>query len=188
MALCFILLLVFCGIGASKGDTCLLLREYGVFPYEVAPNFYGYSLLHYAAEGDLSDHNLGAVSQNASVVVQMLLKCYEEYDRLHERVTATSRNGNTPLCRACRYGSEATVRLLVEAGSELEFRCQGGKTPLLIAAGWGTVANVKVLLQAGADTTAVSNRRHGLLWYAKYAKAAYRRPDVLDYLKGNNLV
>ena len=57
--------------------------------------------------------------------------------------------GWTPLHEACEHGYEEIVRLLVEAGADLNDRggdqC-GGMTPLHDAAQWGFIGIVKFLV------------------------------------------
>lgn len=48
-------------------------------------------------------------------------------------------------------GVPEIVRLLIEAGANIEVLDNDGKRPLHFAAEWGTVKTVKALLEAGAD-------------------------------------
>ena len=60
-----------------------------------------------------------------------------------------------PEMAAYGRGGEAMVRLLLDAGAEVDERTSGGYTPLVIAAGRGYTDVVRVLLEAGADIHAV---------------------------------
>jgi len=60
----------------------------------------------------------------------------------------------TPLHIACRIGDQEIVRLLVEAGADLEIKDVGRETALSIAAGNNHTELVAYLLEAGADVHA----------------------------------
>ena len=87
--------------------------------------------------------------------------------------------GQTPLMWAAAEGHGDTMKVLIEAGADLNARSSiiawerqrteeprdkwlppGGLTPLLFAARDGKVASVKVLLDAGADINLVDPDRH----------------------------
>jgi len=162
---------------------CLLLEQKGVKPYAV-DNTYKYTPLHHVAQHSLPKNNLEAVSSKNEEVVAALLRCYEEDGRLHEMVTATTRYRSTALCLAAAHGSVATVRLLLQAGSDLEHRCFAGRTPLLDAAQSNDVGVVKVLVEAGANTSSDDGGNHDVLWYAKMNRDyGTSRPEVLAYLQ-----
>lgn len=75
----------------------------------------------------------------------------------------TTKKGMSPLYVASQFGHEDVVRVLIEAGADVNF---GGTpsegdnywgNPLLVAAGWGHAGVVRILLDAGADPDAVSD-------------------------------
>merc|ERR1719244_90541 len=96
-----------------SGDACQELEKKGVEPYTYTKEYnypgYTYSVtvntLHEASQKNLEDNNFGAVSANASVVVQALLDCYEQDGTLHEMVTKTDKWDNIALCGAASWGS-----------------------------------------------------------------------------------
>jgi len=61
--------------------------------------------------------------------------------------------GNTPLwfaAQGARSGLDV-VRLLINAGADINLRCEHGRTALHMAAAWGHLAEVQLLLDHGAD-------------------------------------
>jgi ankyrin repeat protein len=60
-------------------------------------------------------------------------------------------NAATALHYAARFGSEETVRSLLECGANPDPHDSGGITPLFHAARRGNISTVKMLLEAGAD-------------------------------------
>jgi ankyrin repeat protein len=58
--------------------------------------------------------------------------------------------GMTPLCQAARNGHTLVVKVLLEAGADIEAEDVFGRTPLFRAAGNGHAAVINVLLEAGA--------------------------------------
>jgi hypothetical protein len=71
-------------------------------------------------------------------------------------MNAMDDDGDTPLHDACRLGSLARVRLLLDAGARTDARDDDlGTTPLHIACDRGRVGCVRLLLEAGAATQEV---------------------------------
>ena len=69
--------------------------------------------------------------------------------------TEADKYGETRLHMAAAWGSPAVVKVLLDAGADLEARAEGGATPLHMAAEWSqSPAVVKALLDAGADLEA----------------------------------
>lgn len=64
--------------------------------------------------------------------------------------SAVDGEGTTPLCLACRRGSDRMVTWLIARGAAVDARTRRGETPLSIAAGEGHVAAARALLDAGA--------------------------------------
>jgi len=62
--------------------------------------------------------------------------------------------GYTPLSRAASGGHEATVRLLLEEGANIEAKDQSGGTAIFHAASRGDEAIVRILLEKGANIEA----------------------------------
>ena len=72
-------------------------------------------------------------------------------------VDVRSRNetGTTPLHGAAGWGTPENIRILLEAGANVNARrIEDGRTPLHYAAAYGTPENVFALLELGADGTA----------------------------------
>lgn len=65
--------------------------------------------------------------------------------------------GNTPLMYGCAGGHEEVVRVLLEAGANVEDHNENGHTPLMEAASAGHVPVAKILLEHGAGINTHSN-------------------------------
>ncbi|WOL20109.1 hypothetical protein Cni_G28911 [Canna indica] len=83
-------------------------------------------------------------------------------------------DGRTALHFVAGLGSEECVRLLAEAGADVDRaeRAGGGLTPLHIAAGYGQPAAVRALLAAGAEPGALDGRGRTPLELAREVLAA----------------
>ncbi|RWW81133.1 hypothetical protein BHE74_00010504 [Ensete ventricosum] len=83
-------------------------------------------------------------------------------------------DGRTALHFAAGLGSEECVRLLAEAGADVDRpeRAGGGLTPLHVAAGYGQPAAARALLAAGADPGALDGRGRTPLELAREVLAA----------------
>ncbi|KAA8577061.1 hypothetical protein EYC84_007071 [Monilinia fructicola] len=76
-------------------------------------------------------------------------------------------NGKTPLSLAAKWGNIKVIKLLLEAGADIEGGEEDGQIPLLLAASFGRVDVVKLLLDCGADIKAKCPRGRTPLWYAR---------------------
>ncbi|RAH65578.1 ankyrin repeat domain-containing protein, partial [Aspergillus aculeatinus CBS 121060] len=78
-----------------------------------------------------------------------------------------SSEGETPLMRAAKGGHLAIVRLLVDAGANLEAQNRSQMTPLMLVAANGHRDVLQFLMQRGADPTVTqSNGCSALCWAA----------------------
>ncbi|CAN0532953.1 unnamed protein product, partial [Ectocarpus sp. 12 AP-2014] len=59
---------------------------------------------------------------------------------------------------AARYDRTGAIPLLVEAGADIEARCDKGQTPLFVASFFGSRAAMLALLQLGANVNTKTNR------------------------------
>lgn len=66
-------------------------------------------------------------------------------------------DGSTPLIAATSFDRAEIVRVLIEAGADLEKKKNDGATPLIVAAFLCREEVVKLLLEAGADKNARNN-------------------------------
>jgi uncharacterized protein len=91
----------------------------------------GWTALHYAAS-----HN----GPSATTLIQRFLDRYAYID-------AESPNGTTPLMMAARYGSEESVRLLLDAGADFQVKNKLGLTALDFAKLGVRPGNIRALEQ-----------------------------------------
>ncbi|HAB34016.1 MAG TPA: hypothetical protein DCE40_07945, partial [Exiguobacterium sp.] len=101
-------------------------------------NEYGFSALHLVAGGSGNKKVLRKLAQNVEL--------------LHQRTDDGA--GVTPLHYAAQEGKAKKVKLLLEAGAEVDVIGLDGFTPLYLAVGNNHPKAVKVLLKAGADIEA----------------------------------
>jgi uncharacterized protein len=86
--------------------------------------------------------------------------------------------GRTSLMYACLSGSAQCVKLLVQAGAEVNVRDCHGMTALMMAAVTGETDMVRCLVKAGADTDCRDeNQFTAVDWAAKWG-----RRNVVNYL------
>jgi len=173
----------------NGGGECQLWKQKGVDPYGI--DIYGFTPLHYASQNHIYRNNRWRGGNDATRDVQALLRCYEEDGRLAEMVAKTTYTHNTALCSAAYRGSASIVRLLLDAGSDIEHRCvkYAGMTPLLRATMYNELSVVKALLDAGSDITAVDDHGKSLMFYAEHNRDNNpRRPEVLNYIRAKNLI
>lgn len=89
------------------------------------------------------------VSGNRMNVVRLLLNAGASTE--HRDVVY----GQTSLSWACRSGLAPIVRVLLEAGADVESRSSAGLTPLHLACRYNSAESVEALLNAGADPNVV---------------------------------
>lgn len=124
---------------AYNGDyngVCDLLRA-GADPNERDDS--GYAPLHWAVFK-------GRCGGDREGIIRALLAAGAEVD-------AITGPGDSVLVLACRSGPHDLVRLVVEAGADVNAR-GGSDTPLTAAAGAGCDESVRLLLSRGADRSA----------------------------------
>ncbi|MCE5293676.1 MAG: ankyrin repeat domain-containing protein [Chlamydiales bacterium] len=93
-------------------------------------------------------------------------------------VDALDSDGNPALWTAASMGGTKAVRLLIEAGADVNYKSVDG-TPLLVQAILRNKSEVvKVLLEHSADLTAKSKDGISALWYAAY----FASPEIFKLL------
>ena len=93
--------------------------------------------------------------------------------------------GQKSLLQAVIESNEASVKLLLAEGAEVDARDEIGKTPLIIAADKGYFPIVQLLIQNGADI----NAQHNLHWTALMFAAGNGHSAIVKLLveKGANM-
>jgi ankyrin repeat protein len=86
--------------------------------------------------------------------------------------------GNTPLHDAANGGQSHLVRMLLDAGADVNARCAAGWTPLMRACNAGELAVVKTLLDEGADP-----HLRNAEGYTAYGRVPGTSTELLEYLK-----
>ena len=82
-------------------------------------------------------------------------------------VMGRNKYGGTPLHRAARHGSPTHIKILLEAGANVNAVDLNGNTPLIDAA--ESTKNVEILLEAGANIHAQNSLGDTALFRASYA-------------------
>lgn len=94
----------------------------------------------------------------------------------------------TPLHQAARAGDVDMLRLLIEAGADIEARAPGGATALHHAAYFGHPEVVRELLACGADHKAVDEAGYTPLQWARLWDHRHEEPGatvaVLELAEG----
>ena len=75
-------------------------------------------------------------------------------------------DGYTPLHYAASEGTPESIRVLLEAGAEVNARSNDGNTPLHYAASFGTPESIQVLIGIGSDLKAMDRYNNTRLHYA----------------------
>jgi len=166
-----------------KSSHCDWLRSKGVEPYATFPG----NLNHLMVAGfSKFENNLSNIGSSPSEVTEQLLRCYREDGTIGDMVTAVNAygHGTTALCVAT-YGADlATVRLLVAAGSDVNYNCQDNRSPLFEAVKWHKpLEMVQLLIAMGANTNHKDVSNNGLAHFAGMG-----RTDVRSYLRDRGLI
>ena len=93
--------------------------------------------------------------------------------------------GQESLFQAVIEGNEASVKILLAEGADIDARDDIGKTPLMIAADKGYFSIVQLLIQNGADV----NAQHNLHWTALMFATGKDHSAIVKFLveSGANL-
>src|SRR5689334_20291969 len=102
------------------------------------------------AETTVSDRFYDAIRRDDTAAVQALLKAND--------INLKDSRGDTPLMYAAAAGSEAMMRLLLDAGADVNTKNSFEATPLMWAI--TSLPRVKLLIDRGADVKARSKAGH----------------------------
>jgi len=98
-------------------------------------------------------------------------------------ITAENMSGDQSIHVACRRGYLPTVKVLLEAGADIEARDSvHNETPLLKAASMGKTDVISYLLHKGADITARNSRERDALMQAKMHEPG-KHPEAVALLE-----
>ncbi len=98
----------------------------------------------------------------------------------HDIISFTDENGMTALMKAAKEGNDWTIRLLIEAGSDVNARDKAGWTALMYAVRYqNSKTTVSILINSGAAIKVRNNHNTTpLLLAASYSQ----NPDILSLL------
>lgn len=113
---------------------------------------------------------LGASALVSLFVIQKLVRAWRDpnalarggfHEALRKRLLRSpslvhhhDEHGETPLHHAAKYGETEAMRVLLDAGAQVDARNVEGATPLLLAASFGGPEAVRLLLARGAEVNA----------------------------------
>jgi len=89
----------------------------------------------------------------------------------------------TPMHYAAVSGSVKSMRMLVEAGADINAFSPNGTTPLMMAAREGKEQAVRFLMSKGVDASVVNQSGFNAAGYAKRAKNEALAQELLKYAK-----
>jgi len=119
-----------------------------------------------------ADPNTVARDENGSLILTMVAAIAEDSDYLRLLLEhganpdqETGSIGKTLLYSAIMHGRRENVRLLVEAGADLNNQDGNGQTPMMTAAAVDKFWIVRFLLDAGADPSVKNTSSNNVTWY-----------------------
>lgn len=105
----------------------------------------------------------GCLKPGRSAVIKLLLDAGADV-----KLTSQSVGEVSALHHASLWGDPEMLKLLIEAGAEVDARTESGLTPLMMAVRHDNLDNLKTLLRAGADLAAEDqDGANALVWSTK---------------------
>jgi len=111
--------------------------------------------------------------------INNLFKPKSEEDIIKKLNKLTQEEKDKKLFKSCIYGQLDIVKMLIEAGANINVKDNGGDTALMRASVHGNEDIIKLLIEAGADVNAKDNDGSTSLMWA----LSFGHIKVVDLLK-----
>lgn len=92
-------------------------------------------------------------------------------------------SGRRALNEAAAGGNLEIIRMLLDAGAQINEKDANGNTPLIAAVMFGKLESIKLLIEKGADPNLPDNRGNSALDYAQLLGKFSDKQAILDYLQ-----
>jgi hypothetical protein len=93
------------------------------------------------------------------------------------------KDGSTPLIEACRFESEPSIEILINANAILDAQDELGHTALMVSAWLGRFRIVEMLLQSGASINLQDNSGNDALYWASAKVASLNAPTSTVFMQ-----
>ena len=134
--------LIYCYHGNSSKDIAQMLCDFGFSNV--------YSLDGGYTAWDATKNQTSSISQNSTLpeeVYAWLVEQGIDPNNINQRLD----NGMTALMQACRFGLTNVVKILLQAGADVNLTNNDGNNALWLACFSGDLATIEVLLEAGVN-------------------------------------
>jgi hypothetical protein len=158
--------------------------EYSVTDLVDAAKRGDYHAVHKLIESEVNLDQRGPMGYTALhwAGVRAHWRIFAELVAVGAPVNAVGSDGGTPLHWTCHHDRSEAVRLLLDAGADINVENswgRWGRTPLHVAARRGCLAVAELLLDAGADPNATTNEG----WTPMHVAARSGHETMLDILE-----
>lgn len=121
-------------------------------------------------------------------IAKLLIELDVDIDNEHTLINERDKDDWTPLHYACDHMDEDLIKVLIEAGADVNAKTKGAVTPLLLVAHkHPNIKLTKILLAAGADPNVTDYEGYTVLhyvcgdWYEKHNISDPHQSELLDY-------